>query len=118
MKYRTISYAAPLALASVWLAGCSSVSEEQFAERYLIEFQSATGFSDEQTSLFTDFAEGMAEDADEYCGDELYASLMFNIDYPVGYAWEVSCSMYYDDRFTDEHRRRVIDMVLAEATDG
>lgn len=98
------------------LTGCSSApSQDEVAERFLIEYTD----SDAMAEVMQDLANQVADDAlDGRCGQPAYESgLQSAVDDNLFYAWRVTCQMYFESDLTAEQLEETKQMVLERAAD-
>lgn len=96
------------------LTGCSSApSEDEVAERFLIEYTD----SDDMAEAMQELANQVAADAlNGQCGQPAYeAGLQSGGDDDLFYAWRVTCQMYFESDLTAEQLEETKQMVLERA---
>lgn len=113
---------APMALVALALTGCSSgPSADEFADRFTIEYESASGLDLSSTDSGEKLALEAAESAiDGMCGELAYRYALE--DSGIGddylYAWDVSCLMYFEGDMSQAQIDRAKAALVERATSG
>nr|WP_278101887.1 hypothetical protein [Microbacterium proteolyticum] len=96
------------------LAGCSAApSHEEVTERFSIELAAGPG----EPSDWAELAAGLAEDAFAgRCGTETYRSQLKEPS--LTYAWDATCSMYFEGDMSSEQLSRARENVARTASEN